>query len=342
MVRPPMKMKTVAYISIVAVLLAGDAFAQQGTVRRPKEDVKSAKESFAAGQLAVKRQDWQAAYNFFKDAVKNAPRNVEYRYQLALAYEKLKKPANAWYQLRQAVRGKGDHPRSTQRFLYYWSVLAERGAMDVGKTREEVVKLLGKPDKAVKQKNLERCVYGFMSVNFVDDKVYSIINLRGFTDDGFELSDLPNFLPSKKEWVLKQRRMSSHRVDIIYRHKQDTKKVKTRLVILRFIDGMKRKPTIAEEVKVLKAGLKKSAANLVWVTEHLGDRSARFEYRIPAEGNRQEMHEISKALFGREDIHRISVIRRGGTFSQKESGRIHALLANVSLIKASKKRKKGP
>ena len=324
-----------ALVVAITLLVTSDAVAQ-----KKKTDAAAAKRSSAAGKAAAGRKDWESAYQYYKQAVEQSPTNIEYRYQLALVYEKLKKPANAWYQLRQAVRGKGRHPKSTQRFLFYWSVLSERGAFDVGKTVEEVHKILGKPDKSVKKENLQRSIYGFMSVNFVDGKAYSIINLRGFSDDGFDMVDMPNLIPSSKEWRLKLRRMSTHRVDVIYVHKQDTKKVKTRLVVLRFIDGMKRKPVMADEIKSLKTGLQKSTANLQWTSTKTKEKEAEFSYQIPAEGQRPAMHELSKVLFGRKDIHRVSIIRRGAMFPPSDARRYASQLSNVTLVSASRKRVK--
>ena len=306
--------------------------------RRSRENAAEAKRRFGLGKAAMFRGDSKTAEAYFGEAVDRMPKTAEYRYHLALAHEKQKKLGLAWFQLRQAVTANSTHRKGVARLQVYWKMFTRKSWLDVGKSTEEIRKSLGKPDGVIKRGNRERWIYGFYAVDFVAGKVAKSVDRRSLYDAAVVPKRLPDLKPNSDEWILKQRSLSRYQTLLVYRHRKDGEKQNTRLLVRRYIDALQKKPKLDELLNGIRKSMLSLRPKLVWHIIEQKPRHATFECRIPAEKKIIAEHELGRLFLGEKDVHRVSIIRRGGTFTDSERKRYLRLLSRIQLVHPAKLR----
>ncbi|MCH8828999.1 MAG: hypothetical protein IID45_05420 [Planctomycetes bacterium] len=311
--------------------------------RQSKLNAKLAKESFEKGQQAMRRQQWQLAVDYLKDAVTRQPKASKYRYELSLAYEKTKQPADVWFQVRQAMLANPYHRKATQRFLVIWRVLNSKGALDVGRTQQQVRRSVGDPDRkqTFPQENRSRWFYVFMVVNFEGDSVYSVTDIRGITSrKTVRAVETPDLKIDPREWKLRHRSLSEHHAQVIYVSRDPrAKKHKTTLIVERFL-RMSARSNSQKLCKAFYEERKKRHPNIVWKDLVSTEKNVIFSFHVPALKKQPSQSQMTRMIVGQKDVYGFSLYSEGVAETAERQAFWLKLLKKVELIDAAKERAK--
>ncbi|MDA1016655.1 MAG: hypothetical protein O3A00_19630 [Planctomycetota bacterium] len=293
-----------------------------------------ARQAYELGKTAIAAGDGAVAVKHLAKAVAAFPKNTEYRYTLSVAYETAGKPGDAWFQIRQAVRGGPNSRKSQDRFIGYWKTLAIKGAFNVGQSKANVQKLAGQPDRVFKEAGNEQWAYAYMSVFFVKDQVHSIMDVRGMAFAKIKPVDVVQFNVDQQAWTLIQRRLSLTDARQVYIPKgQTSANWSESLVVVRFFDATKNSTTVDELLELFKKGISGSFKDAKWtvIDRKVGDLLYEWSGKDLDGG---PVHTIGVIIAGRSDAHHVTHLLRGKRDSAVRDGWI-SFMRNVNLSKTT-------
>lgn len=289
-----------------------------------------AKRAYELGRTAIDKQDGEEAVKQLSKAVKQFPKNAEFRYALSEAYEVAGKPGDAWFQIRQAVRSSPKSRKSHLRFRFFWKSLVQKGAFNVGETKAHVQKSAGKPDRVIKGTGGEQWAYAYMNVNFLKDRVHSIMDVRGMALAMLKPQDVVQFEVDEASWTLVQRRISFYDASQTYIPRgQNGLNWSEMLMAVRFFSATKNSMTVDKLLEKFKTDSSESYIDATYkvVERKVGD----VIYEMTAKDKAGfQIHVVGAIIAGRADVHHVIHFVRGKRTDASRDGWIE-FMRNVNL-----------
>ena len=316
----------------LVVMIATPLAAQKSVAPEANAEARMA---YELGKTAIAAGDGAIAVKHLAKAVAAFPKNTEYRYTLSVAYEKAGKPGDAWFQIRQAIRGSPNSRKTQARFERFWKTLAVKGSFNVGQTKANVQKLAGKPDRVFKGDGSEQWAYAYMSVFFVKDRVHSIMDVRAMAFAKIKPVDVVQFDVDQQTWALAQRRLSFTDARQVYIPKgQTAANWSESLIVVRFFRASKNSITVEQLLANFKKGIGAAYTDVKWtvIDRKVGDLLYEWNGK-DAEG--QPVHTIGVIIAGRTDAHHVAHLLRGERDKAVRDGWIE-FMRNVNLSETTK------
>ncbi len=285
---------------------------QKSTEEQDGEDqAKQAGAHFKIGTDAIKLKQWDNAISELEQAVKISPENSAYHHALGIAYMGSKQANAGWYHFRQAVRLDPANVVATVDFMKTWKLLDAQGLFNVGNPLKKVVQTLGKPDQAVDRGARLRLVYGFMSLNFINERLFSILDMRNLPPKGLSTTDGMAFTLAEKEWVVAYRILAANQGNTEYVRRGETIQSWTELFSSqRFIDAARNK-TAADVMKGIQQRLESRFSNVAFKVLDESDKDVLFTWSIEQTDEHAAQQEVVRLVQGEHDIHRLAYTRKG-------------------------------
>ena len=307
-------------IALLIVFSFSIANAEDSPASKPKGKVvlenldgekNKAGQSYKIGIDAIKLKQWDNAISQLEQAVKASPQNSVYHHALGIAYMGSKQPNAGWFHFRKAVRLDPDNVTATVDFMKTWRLLDAQGVFNVGNSLKQVAQTLGKPDQVDDRETRLRLVYGFMSLNFFNGKLLSILDMRNLPENGLRAADGMAFVLPENEWVVAYRVLSAKQGNTEYVKQGETVQSWTELFSSqRFINAAQNKTA----VDVMNGIRKSLEARFETVTFHVLDQSDQdvlFAWSIQQNDRHTAQQEIVRLVQGKNDIHRLAYTRKG-------------------------------
>lgn len=316
--------RLLAVLSLLS-LPFGVATAQQTTTPEPSApagqqqlpplspEAQQAMIAYTQGLAALRSGKPEQAIDKLKLAIRLKPEEAQFHYMLAQAYGDTGDYPLRWYALRQAVRLDPEHEEAVRSFEQMWDVAVEKGVLDVGEGRDEVKAALGEPDQAAPDGST--WVYGYRAVQFRDDRVNALIDLRG--QGGLQPAEEVFALDlDAQNWHLKERHISRAESTLVYAPADAEQSADQRFTLQRLVD-MKSRRSPHQIMQDMREHLTTQFPQVDWqVLQDDGD-DVMFEWSLGGE-DLPSQHEIVRLAAGADDVYRL-------TYSNKQADLAPAL-----------------
>jgi hypothetical protein len=147
---------------------------------RPDRQFDPAQQDFDRAVELLEGEKWEEAVPLLERAVAARPEDVEFRCALSMALLQSRKPGSAWHVLDPVAKSSPPDPAVVAQRVTIWQALGAAGTFNVDAPVAQIVSLLGEPDQLQTFDQQVRWIYDFMAVQVLDDKVYSVIDLRDY------------------------------------------------------------------------------------------------------------------------------------------------------------------
>lgn len=317
------------FVASLCLFSSGIAIAQQSPAAQNKETTpasssadetesstqseteKIAAKRFKVGTEAIKLKQWDNAIENLEQAVKFSPENSNYHHALGVAYMGSKQPNAGWYHFRQAVRLEPKNVTATIDFMKTWKLLDAQGIFNVGKPLKLVAQTLGKPDQVNDRGTRLRLVYGFMSLNFINGQLLSILDLRNLPEKGLSTVDGMAFTLPEDEWIVAYRILSANQGNTEYVKKGEAIQSWTELFSSqRFINAADTK-TAKDVMNGIRKRLESLFKEVSFEVIKQTDQDVLFVWSVQQNDQNVGQQEIVRIVQGEHDIHRLAYTRKG-------------------------------
>jgi len=289
-------------VTLAAPLTA--AAAQGDAVAEPHPDYHKALELLRGGQPAE-------AETLLEALVEREPRIAPYHHLLAVAHLANGKEMAGWTSARTAARLAPKHPPSASLLMRMWNVYDKQGLFDVGASHEPVLKQLGEPDQQAVAGRMERWVYGFFSVDFVNGKVYATSDLRTGGQPVPPRTDRCVFRFDDRDWRVGHRFRSITQNNTEHVLPGETVHDYTELYSLQRMVGMANRDISARKfMNLMMKRLKETVPGAEWKVLRDGEDDILYEWSVPKSDEHPAQHEISRLMTGDNDIYRLAYVQR--------------------------------
>ena len=268
--------------------------------------------TYTEGRFAMKKERFEEAIAKFKQAIMLNPKQAQFRYSLAEAYSKVGKWLPRWFQLRQTLLLQSSFKEASDAFLQMWQVAANKGIVDVGTELAAVKAALGEPDAQQQSQDGSQTTwqYAFMAINFVNDKVFSVIDLRGQKQLSAATETVALDL-GERAWKIKQRRLSASQSTLEYVPETMQPNAPQEQFVVERLAGLKAKMDTQAVMETMQESLNKRFASIDWKVLQQSEDGVLFEWQLRANSNGNEkknslQHEIVRLIAGEQDIHRLA------------------------------------
>jgi tetratricopeptide (TPR) repeat protein len=261
--------------------------------------------AYAQGLAALKTGRIDNAIDHLTDAIHLKPEDAQYRYTLAMAYEKAEKWPNRWFQLRQAALLKPDYTDAIQELLDMWQVAVNKGVMDIGTSSEQIKLALGEPDRQQSEGDNSTWQYAFMGIQFQDDKLVSVFDLRALEHFTPPL-EVIEFGFDGRDWKLNQQRIELQRTLLQYIPAAGTSD-NEEIVTVERLFNLRKEMSVHELMNDMHKNLQEKFPGIEWnvIEESNNDNDILLEWRLQSEDTSAQ-HEIIRLLSGQDDIYRLA------------------------------------
>ena len=333
-------------IAVISQHLSTPVHGQENTqqtgagAKKPAASVEISPEARAAVQQGVehlKAKQYKDAIMAFTAAARQHPTNGQMRHLLGFAYAQDKQLGPAWLQLRQAVKYNPTHEPAVRDFLSMWSIFDQKGVFNVGRSKDQLVKVMGEPDgKLANDKNREVWVYGFMQLHFMQGRLFAIIDPRGIDPATATPIDVMKFdLDDKTRW--RPGYSSVNRLESITEYIPKTENVQkwTEMYSVQRFYQMKGKLTPKQMMHNILDRLKDNIPGVSFVTLVDTENDVLFHWRDKGGKDRPAQHEIVRLIAGEQDIHRLAYVRKVAQIPAVEAQAWIDLIRQALLTKAT-------
>ena len=260
-------------------------------------------------QLNEKR--FKEAVQTFLAAARRHPNNGQFRSLLGLAYLKNNQPGQAWLQFRQGVRFNPGYKPGVQSFLALWKEFENKGVLVVGRSEEEIVRLIGQPDSKVGSGPQTRLEYGFMQLHFVKGKLFAIADARGLDSDTMKpVRAFKVHLDDESRWKLGYRAIDRRQSLTEYIPKGQSVREWKELYTVQRLHKLASRTTPQKMATEIEANLRKENPNIDFQMLTDTENDVMFHWREKGSKERPAQHEIVRLVSGPKDIHRLAYSRR--------------------------------
>lgn len=301
----------VCVIAAIAALGAGpspSAAADGDDTNKPasNHDFDTAMALFQAG-------DVDAALPRFERAAKDEPDVLDHQLALATVYLRKQRGPEGWRHLRKAVRLDPKHPQATAMFGEIWRRFDSRGVLNAGNPIDGVVKILGAPDRRQNGAGgVTRLEYGYMAIDFIDRRSYTILDLRGLTRAAVrgDQTLTPSF--DNRKWRLGHRSVTNPAVIAEFvLPEQSVQRYEELFSVRRHPELAQRKVTPDAFVTNIHASLKQNVRGATFNVLRRSPTEVVYEFIVPADSNHPAQHEVARVIAGTRDIHAVAYVKMG-------------------------------
>ena len=263
--------------------------------------------AYTNGLAALDRNDYNNAIEAFNYAIKLKPDDPQFHFMAAKAYEGAGKFRGEWFHLRKAVRLQVNHQEAAPLFLRMWQTALDKNILNVGSPLATVKAALGEPD-AQQTQNTTIWQYGFMGVEFVDDKVVGVMDLRGTGTPPAPQETVAFKLNDDREWVLKLRSAARTEFKLIYAPAKATDMAE--IVTNQRLIGLGTQMTVSELVDKMHTSLQYEFPEVHWQVLDSSDKDALLAWWLD-DDELLHQYEVVRLMAGENDIHRLAYTSRG-------------------------------
>ena len=270
-------------------------------------DMQQALLAYTQGLAELNKGSYQKAIELLSFAISKKPNDAQFHYMAAKAYEGAGEFRGEWFHLRKAVRLRLNHEEAVQDFMRMWQTAVDKNVLDVGTPQETVKAALGEPDAAQTEASTI-WQYGFMGVEFYEDQVAAVLDLRGSGNLSPPLEKLEITLDDSREWKIKQQFASRSEHKLVYAPigaSVSAESGPAEILTHNRLIGLKQRMTVQELMEKMKAGLSYEFPEVQWNLLQSGEDNVVFEWWLTNEGLPKQ-HEIVRLMGGKEDIHRLA------------------------------------
>lgn len=277
----------------------------------PHPEETAAIQHVRAADLAMAGQDFTKAVAELEQAVKLVPSDAQYRLKLSNAYVALRQYQPAWLSLRKAATLAPGDEQISNLFSRFWNMFDQKGVFNVGQSVEDVVALLGKPDRQVKIGERDRLVYGFYSVDAKQGKVHELLDLRGLKTRHLVPTEIVRVDLDGRGWHVGYR--VTNQLVATAEHVLPKEKIQnwSELVNIQRLHGQATTGlSLGEVVEGMMTTLKKSNPDRQFRILERDDSSIVYEWKTSGSKNSVAQHEIVKLFYGPRDMHRLAYVKK--------------------------------
>lgn len=272
---------------------------------------------FKKGRDAIRLKEWETAIEELEAAVKLAPESGALHHALGVAYMGSQQPNAGWFHFRQAVRLAPDYAPAVADFTKTWRLIHAQGVFQVGTPLQLIAQALGKPDQADDQGARLRLIYGYMSLNFMNGQLFSILDLRNLPPEGLHAVDGLAFDLPRSEWKAAYRILSATQGNTEYVPREETLANWTQMFSSqRFINAAATQSAQDIAAKTLEA-IRNGGTEIQVETLTDTPDDVLLIWTSPRVEERPAQQEAIRFVRGKQDIHRLAYGRRGETLDRE-------------------------
>jgi len=283
----------------------------------------------------LQAKEYKKAIELLLVAARLHPREGELRHLLGFAYAQDKNLGQAWLQFRQAVRLKPQNTRGIRDFLKLWQIFEKQGVFNAGRSSQEILKLLGKPDFKQPQEGGEVWEYGFKRLHFRDGKLAALIDPRGLdasitqTVDKIEIE-----FDDQTRWRLGYRSLDMVQSLTEYIPQGQGMQKWDELYTVQRIHKLRAKKSPSELMREIETNLKKANPAVEFRVLEERDGDVLFHWRDVGDNKpkRLPQHEIVRLIAGQRDIHRLAYTRRVAQIPAEDAKNWVSILGQAKLV----------
>ena len=288
--------------------------------------------AFEKGVSALAEKNFQEATASLRDATRLEPDNGRYRHALAIALLNSNQGAEGWMQLRTAVRLEPRNEPAARDFIKVWTRLDGQGIFNVGAKADSVTQLLGKPDAVQGSQDRPQWIYGFMSVNFAGDQVYSVLDMRNLPAFGAHALTQLRVSLDNEPWRPGHRLVTGSQVNVEYVLGEETVQNWHTLFSSQRLIGTATRMTARQTMEKIRQSLEKISPQLEFRVLADADKDVLYEWKIPATGKKSAQHELVRLVQDERDIHRIAYVAKTETIPAEKREIWLSRLRNAKLV----------
>ena len=270
-----------------------------------------------------------------KAAVEEAPDDVARRAQYAMALYQSSDLKGAWAQLSAARKLQPDHAGVNKGMSVLLSEFEKRGLFSVGRKAEIVKNVLGEPLQTVDLGSRERWVYVYLGVDFKNDAVHEIVDLRGATEALFKPTEYVSVDLDGRGWKCGLRRKSKNYSSAFYYvGGEDMGNWNEQFEVERILNGSKTGSIDA----IGELMIQQVKTRFPYATHRVlakKDDSIIIVFVMPEGPNFQKRHQLVRLLKGPVDVHRIAYTLKVDQPSQETQKTWLAIMKAAELTKVA-------
>ncbi|MEP3480599.1 MAG: hypothetical protein ABJZ55_15220 [Fuerstiella sp.] len=319
----------IAALAILAITISiGDlAMAQSETVAT------AAKKAFDQGEIERTGGNHTGAVTLLKTAVRIAPDNALYHHRLAKACLDAKKFDAMWIHYRRAAFLEYANEEYARDFMNVWMYHDRQGALNCGVSSAEVLKKLGEPDKRVESDRMKRWVYGFVAVDFGQEKIFSVLDLRGYTAEAAAEPEQVKVQTDPKYWQVSHHAISRRDDNLeLTPHGEKVQNWKELFSKQRFPLMSRTSATVRGMADSMRASLEKSAGFASFDVLSESPETIVYHWRTKHAAGRPPQHEIAKIIKGEKDFYRVAYVKKTEELTQDEFEKWSKVIGEATLI----------
>ena len=278
-------------------------------------------------------QQYKEAVQTFLAAARRHPNNGQFRHLLGLAYLKDNQPGPAWLQFRQGVRFNPDYKPGQQYFLALWKEFERKGVLAIGRSQEEIVKLIGAPDRKVGTGPQTRLEYGFMQLHFLKGQLFAIADSRGLNAESMKPERVLKVeFDDQSRWKLGYRAIDKRQSLTEYVPKGQSVREWKELYTVQRLHRLASKTTPKKMATEIEANLRKENPDIDFQVLNDTENDVMFHWREKGSKERPAQHEIVRLVAGPKDIHRLAYGQRVAQIKGPEAEAWFQRMQNTKLI----------
>ncbi|TWT63347.1 tetratricopeptide repeat protein [Rubinisphaera italica] len=323
------------FLVISSTSLSAD---EKPPIEKTEAQTAAAQKSFELGKSAMELEDFETAIEHFEAAVKVEAENGEYHHALGLAYMANRNANAGWYHFRMAVRYAPKNEAAVMDFLRTWKFLDDRGLFSVGTTADTIMNVLGKPDQFEQNGIQSRAIYGFMSINMINQQVFSILDLRNLPEGGLRSEDgLAFSLP--EGWRVAYRILSFEQGNTEFTKGEETIQNWTELFSSQRFIGIVEEQSAKKMMEIIRESLTGSFKEVEFDVLNETPDDVLFFWRIKETDEHPSQYEMVRIVKGKSDIHRIAYTKKADQKDEENIKLWTETLRSARLMTAEELRK---
>ncbi|QDV23829.1 hypothetical protein [Aureliella helgolandensis] len=239
-------------------------------------------------------------------AVEAAPEDVSARANYATLLFKIGNTPAAWTELMTAYQQQPDHPGIRRGLEHVWNDFRRKAVFTVGMPPEGIEGLLGAPTQTREFDWGVRWVYGFLCIDFHDNKLHETIDLRGATEALFRPTETVSVTLDGRTWLCMDRSKDAHHTTaLLFNPGENMANWREQFEVQRILDGTQlgSPPEVAERmIQQVKQAVSTAECKIL-TTEA---ESVMIAVKLPDGSPDNTQHQLIRLMWGPNDVHRIA------------------------------------
>ncbi len=305
-----------------------DLFAQEGSQTMDA----AARKAFDQGEIELNKGNPAGAITLLKTAVRIKPANGLYHHRLGKAFLAAEKQGEMWIHLRKAANLEHGNDEFAGDFMRMWQYFDQKGAFNCGKPAEVVLKALGEPDVRVENDQMKRWVYGFNAVDFAQNQVFRIVDLRGFTSEAALEIENVHVKTDPKQWQVAHHTLSRRHDNLeLTRNGEPIQQWKELFSKQRFPMMSSTDATVKGMADSMHESLKRTYPNIHFVILSETPTSIVYHWRTTPTKSRPAEHEVAKIIKGKKDFYRVAYVKKTEKLADAEFKKWSKVIGDAKL-----------